>query len=132
MLIINSAVRLWNKTMLGSQEEKILNSLMNVVSDRQQMLANNLTNVNTPGYGGRRDIDFASVMTDLKGATPGQRIDINRIIEKASFTDEAERPSYEKEMAAMFENQLKYVILTRINGHIYQHLEEATQAGRAG
>ena len=36
--------------MLHSNEEHILNGLLNAVGDRQQLLANNLTNASTPGY----------------------------------------------------------------------------------
>lgn len=118
--------------MLNSHEEIILNGLMNTVADRQQLLSNNLTNVQTKGYV-RRDIDFSSVLRDLKKADGSKRIDVDSMISKAMYDDpNAKAPTYEDEMAAMFENQLKYTLLTRINGHIYKHLEEATQAGRAG
>ena len=92
------------------------------------MLANNLTNVNTPGYV-RQDMDFNSVLHDLKN--PHQTKGYDKIIKDASYRDGVEKPSYENELAQMAKNQLHYVLLTRINGHIYQHLEEATQSGRA-
>lgn len=114
--------------MLHSHEEHVLNGLLNAVSDRQQLLANNLTNVNTPGFV-RQDMDFSSVMKDLKNDNSKKSVD--RIIEQATYRDNSKPASYENELAEMSKNQLHYVLLTRINGHIYQHLEEATQSGRA-
>jgi flagellar basal-body rod protein FlgB len=114
--------------MLHSHEEHVLNGLLNAVSDRQQMLANNLTNVSTPGYV-RQDMDFNSVLKDLKNPNSAKSID--KMIEDATFRDQEQPPSFENELAQMSKNQLHYILLTRINGHIYQHLEEATQSGRA-
>lgn len=114
--------------MLHSPEETILNGLLTAAADRQQILANNLTNVTTPGYI-RQDLDFATVLRDLKH---DDNRDIDKTIDKAMFEHVNESPTYEKELAAMFQNQLKYILLTKINGHIYKHMEEATQSGRAG
>jgi flagellar basal-body rod protein FlgB len=114
--------------MLHSHEEKVLNGLLNAVSDRQQLLANNLTNVSTPGYV-RQDMDFNDVLRDLKNSNSHKSVD--KIIEDATFRDQNQKPSYENELAEMSKNQLHYVLLTRINGHIYKHLEESTQSGRA-
>jgi flagellar basal body rod protein FlgB len=113
--------------MLHSHEEHVLNGLLNAVSDRQQLLANNLTNVNTPGFV-RQDMDFNSVMKDLKS---NANKSVDKTIEQATYRDHSKPASYENELAEMSKNQLHYVLLTRINGHIYQHLEEATQSGRA-
>ncbi len=114
--------------MLYSDDEKILNSLLNAASDRQKMLAHNLTNIHTPGFNQREDLDFSTVVRNVQHSA-GSKIDMNRAIENASFTDE-QKPTFETEMSAMFENQLKYILLTKINGHIYQHMQEATQSGR--
>ncbi len=115
--------------MLRSHEEKVLNVLIDAVSDRQQLLANNLTNVGVPGYV-RRDIDFGTIMRDLNQAD-NQEINSNTSVQKAIYEDPNQAPSYDSELAAMYENQLKYVLLTHINGHIYKHMEEATQSSRA-
>lgn len=116
--------------MLHSHEETILNGLLGAAADRQQILANNLTNVTTPGYV-RKDLDFGTVLRDLNN-TDHRDVDLDKTIQKAMYDHVNEAPSYEKEMSAMFQNQLKYLLLTRINGHIYKHMEEATQSGRAG
>lgn len=115
--------------MLQTHEENILNVLINTVSERQHILANNLTNVNTPGFI-RKDLDFSSVLRDVdkESSTKSQ----DRMIDDAIYEDELTKPSYEKELSEMAENHLKYILLTKINGHIYQHMEEATQSGRAG
>jgi flagellar basal body rod protein FlgB len=113
--------------MLQSKEERILNSLINVVGDRQQILANNLTNANTPGFV-RKDIDFNSVMKEV---TKGGHKDLSKIVEGATYDDYETKASYEKELAEMAKNHLHYLLLTRINGHVYKNLEEATQSGRA-
>ncbi|MDD9897953.1 MAG: hypothetical protein OXU45_03030 [Candidatus Melainabacteria bacterium] len=113
--------------MLHTKEERILNTLINAVGERQQILANNLTNVNTEGYV-RQDLDFSAVVKDVNSGHKG----MDQIVNDAIYTDDGQKASYEKELAEMAENHLKYILLTRINGHIYQHMEEATQAGRAG
>jgi len=113
--------------MLQSREERVLNTLINAVGERQHILANNLTNVNTPGYI-RQDLDFGAVIKDVNHGHKS----MDKAINDAVHTDEGVKASYEKELAEMAENHLKYVLLTRINGHIYQHMEEATQLGRAG
>lgn len=115
--------------MLNSHEETILNGLIGAVADRQQILANNLANVRTDGYV-RKDLDFNSVFRDLKDADH-KTVDFDRIINKAVVQDGVNKPTYETELAEMYENQLKYILLTRLNGHIYKHMEEATQSGRA-
>lgn len=114
--------------MLSTNEERILNGLLSAVSDRQQMLANNLTNVKTPGYV-RQDMDFNSVMKHLRNPQSAKPLD--KVIEQATFRDEENHFSYESELTEMSKNHLYYILLTKINGHIYQHLEEATQSGRA-
>lgn len=113
--------------MLGSPEERILNGLIGAAADKQQILANNLANVRTQGYI-RKDLDFNTVLKDLKRADNSP---IDNSIKKAVYQDGTNRPSYEQELSAMYDNHLKYVLLTKINGHIYKHMEEATQAGRA-
>lgn len=113
--------------MLHSDEERVLNALINAAGQRQKLLANNLTNINTPGFDSRQDLDFGAVVRDVKN---GSKSSMRSSIDKAVYTDFNHKPSYEEEMSQLFENQLKYVLLTRINGHIYQHMEEATQSGR--
>ena len=114
--------------MLHSHEEHVLNGLMNAVANRQQLLANNLTNVNTPGYV-RQDMDFTSVLKDLKNEHSNKSYD--EIIDQSTFRDSETKATYESELAEMSKNHLQFMLMTRINGHIYQHLEEATQSGRA-
>lgn len=115
--------------MLRSHEETVLNTLLNAIADRQQLLANNLTNVSTPGFV-RRDLDFSSVIKDLNN-TAYTGMNGEKIIEKATYEEHGVAPSYERELAEMAENHLKYILITKINGDIYKNLEEATQSGRA-
>lgn len=114
--------------MLNSPEEKILNGLLDAVSERQQILANNISGARVEGYQGR-DIDFNIVMSDLRSTNP---IDKSTMLSKATVKYDGTPISLEDEMSKMYKNHVTYVLLTRINGHIYQHMEEATQAARAG
>ena len=117
--------------MLRSKEEVSLNALLNAVAERQEILSNNLTNVRTKGYE-RKDLDFSSVLSSIKNAeNAGMEVDMNKAVDNAKYQDFLKQPTYESELSEMATNHLKYVMLTRINGHIYQHLEEATQSGRA-
>ena len=116
--------------MLHTPEETMLNGLIGAVADRQQLLANNLANVTTNGYV-RKDVDFNTIMRDLKTDNAGGNKDLDKTIQKAIYQDGSQKPTLEKELAAMYENQLKYMLLVKLNGHIYKHMEEATQAGRA-
>ncbi len=116
--------------MLKSPEETILNGLIGAVADRQEILANNLANVSTPGFV-RQDLDFNSVLKDLKNQDMNGK-SMDRILEDATLVDDNTPPSLEKELAEMSMNHTKYILMTRINGHVYQHMEEATQAARGG
>jgi flagellar basal body rod protein FlgB len=115
--------------MLHTKEETILNGLLNASSERQQLLANNLSGARVEGYVGR-DLDFSTVMVDLNHSN-GVDKSKESMLNRATF-EYAEGPiSTEQEMAKMYKNHVAYILLTRINGHIYQHMEEATQSGRA-
>ena len=114
--------------MLNSKEERILNGLLDAVSERQQILANNIAGSRVKGFQGR-DLDFNLVMSDLRS---GQAIDKGTMLSKATEKYEKGPINLEDEMSKMYKNHVTYVLLTRINGHIYQHMEEATQAARAG
>ena len=83
--------------MLQSREERVLNTLISAVAKRQELLANNLTNVSTKGAV-RQDIDFGAVMTDLDRHNDKG---IKRIVDNAVITDEGVKPSYEKELSEM-------------------------------
>jgi len=115
--------------MLKTHHEKTLNVLLNAVADRQQILSNNLTNVSTPGFV-RQDLDFSTVIKDLNSKEINE-INGERIIENATYEDYSTKPSFEKELAEMTENHIKYLLLVKINGDMYKGLEEATQSGRA-
>jgi flagellar basal body rod protein FlgB len=115
--------------MLKTHEEKTLNVLLNAVADRQQILSNNLTNVSTPGFV-RQDLDFGSVIKNLNNKEMNE-INGESIIENATYEDYSTKPSFEKELAEMAENHIKYLLLVKINGDMYKGLEEATQSGRA-
>jgi len=115
--------------MLKTHHEKTVNVLLNAVADRQQLLSNNLTNVSTPGFV-RQDLDFGMVIKDLNSKGINE-INGERIIENATYEDHSTKPSFEKELAEMTENHLKYLLLVKINGDYYKDMEEATQSGRA-
>ena len=114
--------------MLHSPEEKILNGLLDAIGERQKLIANNISGSRVEGYQGR-DIDFGIVMGDLRSDQP---IDKTTMLSKATVKYDGGPINLEDEMSKMYKNHVTYVLLTRINGHIYQHMEEATQAARAG
>lgn len=114
--------------MLYGKEEKTLNILLDATSERQQILAHNLTNSNTQGFV-RRDLDFFSVLKDANKENSNKSS--TKIIEDASYEDMNSKASYEKELSEMLENHVKYILLTRINGDTYKKLSEAAQSGRA-
>lgn len=114
--------------MLYTTEERVLNGLMDAIADRQQILANNLTNTNTPGFV-RQDMDFVSVIHQLK--KENSNLSLDQIINQATYHDDSKKASYETELAAMAKNHLYYVLLSRIDGGYYKTLDDATQSGRA-
>ena len=89
--------------MLYSDDEKILNSLINAASDRQKMLAHNLTNIHTPGFNQREDLDFGTVVRNIKH-NEGSKTDMNRAIEMASFSED-QKPTFETEMSEIKQSE---------------------------
>ena len=69
--------------MLYSEDERILNGLLHASGVRQNILANNLTNVKTPGFV-RQDLDFGMVMRDLKNGSN----DFDAMTKKATVEEE--------------------------------------------
>lgn len=96
----------------------LLDKLMDIAVLRHQVLANNLANVNTPGYQ-RQDVNF---LDSLRGAlSSGRASNIAAVKPEVVRDDSAEpaRPdgnniSTQREMSELAQNELLYQLSTRV------------------
>jgi flagellar basal-body rod protein FlgB len=107
-----------------------LNNLQNALgrtSQRHALLANNLANVNTPGYK-RQDMDFNITLQeemDKPNLQPGgsqsaggaMRLDGNGV-------------DLEKEVASMSETEMRYQALTEMTADYFTGLKSAIREGK--
>ncbi len=113
---------------------------------RQQLIANNIANVNTPGYK-RSDIDFESMLVDYLGAkntdltrTNSRHFNNNGLINgtlkpiikkdrSTSYRLDGNNVNVDTEMAANASNQIKYnAMIKQINGQ-FVRLKTAIKGG---
>lgn len=135
----------WDTPVLQAAERA-----MDHAAARQRLLANNLANVNTPGYL-RYDLPFPALLTQVqnravelaqqhgiptppmpRGAERTPLLSANRLpvpMPTAMRTD-GNTVDLEHEMAALVENELRYAMLVRIAGGQIRGLLEAIRGGR--
>lgn len=115
--------------LFGPQVNNLQHALSRT-SQRHALLANNLANVNTPGYK-RKDMDFnialqeemdkpsAAVMGGESGATTGGalRLDGNGV-------------DLEKEVMSLAETELHYQALTDMAGNYFSNLKNVIREGK--
>ncbi len=92
-------------------------------SRRQDMIAGNLANVNTPGYI-RRDISFkdqlASAIKNNGAESPAERVSIARTVAQTYMDNsmplrlDGNNVDVDMEMASLAENQIEYNAYTRL------------------
>ena len=101
---------------LGDQHSRLMAKMMELVQQRQQVIAHNLSNANTPGYI-RRDVDFSEQLARL--VRQGDSADIEGL--EAQVIEDRDLPArldgnnvqVPREMNEMMQNGLMYELLAK-------------------
>lgn len=101
---------------------------------RQTVIANNIANVNTPGFK-RSDVEFASVLRQaLDGGTSAREVEgiafVPEVDGRTSARADGNNVDIDSEMAALHENSLTYQALALVAKARLQMLETAIGAVR--
>lgn len=110
---------------MSSSDFDILKGLTDAAVLRQQVLSNNLANIETKNYV-RQDIDFGSVLNSLKSETIG--VDTNSsAITKSTYRDFSNPVTLESELSKLYDNHMRYVLLTKQLGNHFEHMKKALE-----
>jgi flagellar basal-body rod protein FlgB len=107
-------------------------------TERQGMLANNIANINTPGYK-RQDTDFNIVLDEqmqnggLQGSTGFQQMQQQQqqhASDKTSIRVDGNNVDMEREVENMAETELRFQALSDLTATYFSNLKSAIHEGR--
>lgn len=117
---------------LSSPTIRVLERGLDVASTRHQVLANNIANVDTPGFK-RSGVDFAQAMADAMRtiAGSGQAPSAKIVTEESTvLRNDGNNVDIEREMAELAENSLTYDAMAQLLGKRYAQLRTVINEGR--
>ncbi|MGE5652634.1 MAG: flagellar basal body rod protein FlgB [Bacillota bacterium] len=118
---------------LSNPTRRVLERGLDVASARHQILANNVANVDTPGFK-RSGVDFAQAMADAMKAADshGQSVPSLRVVteEATVLRNDGNNVDIEREMAEIAENNLLFNALTQLLSQRYAQLRTVINEGR--
>ena len=102
--------------------------ILGILSNKQELLSANITNVHTPGYV-RKDLNFADYLAGDSISSLEQKI--NKKYGRPAFGNEVGGTvSIQEEMASMQKNLLHYNMTTRRLNSAITELKTVTQVGK--
>lgn len=102
--------------------------VLGILSERQELLGTNITNVHTPGYV-RKDLNFADYLAGDSISSLEQKI--NKKYGRPAFGNEVGGTvSIQQEMAEMQKNLLQYNMTTRRLNSAITELKTVSQVGK--
>ena len=104
---------------------KITKGLTDALVQRQEILSNNLTNIETENFV-RQDIDFSRVLSDLKNSSFGSS-DNESLIARARYRDNSKPMTLESELSKLYDNHLRYMLLVKSINHHFDHMKKALE-----
>ena len=104
---------------------KITKGLTDALVQRQEVLSNNLTNIETENFV-RQDIDFSRVLSDLKNSSFGSG-DNESLIARARYRDNSKPMTLESELSKLYDNHLRYMLLVKSINHHFDHMKKALE-----
>ena len=122
---------------LGDKQFGLLEKLVDTCAIKHRVIANNIANVNTPGYK-RLDVSFES---ELKTALKGNPFDISSVKPKIVVTKDTEKTSLRKdgnnvnmedEVSELVKNTLSYNVYTQLMSKKFAALKLAIGGGTQG
>jgi flagellar basal body rod protein FlgB len=111
--------------MFETQGFKVMKGLTDASMQRQEVLSNNLANIQTEGFV-RQDIDFGSVLGELKSGIAPAEEGNNGTIARARYQDNT-KMTLESEMSKLYDNHMRYLLLVKALGHHFEHMKKALE-----
>lgn len=111
--------------MFETQGFKTMKGLTDAVMQRQELLSNNLANIETKGYV-RQDMDFSRLLSELKSDT-STSTNNEGALARARYRDNSRPMNLEKEMSNLYDNHLRYLLLTKSISHHFEHMKKALE-----
>lgn len=112
--------------MFQTEGFKVMKGLTDAVMQRQELLSNNLANIETKGYV-RQDLDFGRLMGELKSGIPSNDSSNEGALARARYRDDSRPMTLEKEMSTLYDNHLRYLLLTKSISHHFEHMKKALE-----
>ncbi len=118
--------------MIGNDRStRLVESALNAASQRHQVIANNIANVNTPGFK-RSRVEFESELAKALAAGESPESIATKIVQDTETTlrPDGNNVDIEVEQVLMAENQLWYAALTRQISDHFARLRLVIHDGR--
>ena len=112
--------------MFDTEGIKTMKGLTDALVQRQQVLSNNLTNIETKNYV-RQDIDFGRILSDLKNNTLSLNEGNESMLARARYQDYSKPMTLEFELSQLYDNHLRYLLMTKAIGHHFDHMKKALE-----
>ena len=116
--------------MFDTEGFKVIKGLTDALVNRQQVISNNLTNIDTKNYV-RQDVDFGRILSELKDniSLPGEGNE--SILARARYKDYSNPMTLESELSKLYDNHLRYTLIIKSISHHFEHMKKALEV-RAG
>ena len=111
--------------MFNTDGFKVMKGLTDAIVQRQEILSNNLTNIETENYV-RQDLDFGRILSDLKN-TDSLSGGNESVISKARYRDYSKPMTLESELSKLYDNHLRYLLLVKSVSHHFEHMKKALE-----
>lgn len=109
---------------MSHNDFNVIRGLTDAAVRRQEILSNNLANIETPNYV-RQDLDFGQLLSNLQNQTPFESR--KSIVAKARYSDQAHPVTLESEISKLYDNHLRYLLLTKSVNHHFEHMKKALE-----
>lgn len=108
---------------------QLLQGYLKVASDRQQVVASNIANVDTPGYH-TRDVDFRSAMTQAMNESGNPRFEpTSNVVDGLPERPDGNNVNIDRESMLLGETQLQYQMGVQLIKEEFHRLLTAIKDG---
>jgi flagellar basal-body rod protein FlgB len=111
---------------MSANDFNTIKVLTDAAVQRQQILSNNLANIETDGYI-RQELDFGTVLSEMKNNPFAQTKGAGHVLSQARYSDYGKPITLESEISKLYDNHLRYQLLTKTVSHHYEHLRKALE-----
>ncbi len=100
--------------------------LTDALIQRQELLSNNLTNIETKNYI-RQDLDFGQVLSGLKSNLAQSEEGNSSLLATSRYRDYSGKMTLESEMSKLYDNHLRYTLMIKSISHHFEHMKKALE-----